>query len=378
MHNLCQDHSPPAAAAALYHPATVDDLRAQFPVLERCAYLNSGTNGPVPRRALETTTKSLRLQAEQGRAGQAYFDRCLEQIDLLRGRIAELLGCDAAEIAMTGSTTDGVNSVLNALELGPADEVLTSEEEHPGVLAPLAALRERRGVTVRTAPFAELAGAVGPRTRLVACSHVSWITGAVVDSAALAATDALVLLDGAQGLGAVPADVRALGCDFYAASGQKWLCGPNGVGYLYVRAGLAGDLPPSWPGYGVLAEGTRPFDLELHPDARRLGVGFPAPHHVDWALASLDVLEGAGFEAIHRRGVELAAHLALGLGDRVRPRGASTLVSWEVADPEAEAARLHEAGFVLRYLPRTGTVRASVGGWSSEAEVEGLLELAAA
>ncbi|MGH2805551.1 MAG: aminotransferase class V-fold PLP-dependent enzyme, partial [Thermoleophilaceae bacterium] len=177
----------------------MDDLRAQFPVLERLAYLNAGSNGPVPARALAAVDRSLREQVDEGRGDRAHFERNAERIDHLRARVAALLGCEAAELALTGSTTDGVNAVLNALDIGPGDDVLTSDEEHPGVLAPLAALRERRGVSVRMASVAELADAVRAETRLVACSHVSWRTGAVVDVPALAATEALVLLDGAQG-----------------------------------------------------------------------------------------------------------------------------------------------------------------------------------
>ena len=230
------------------------DLRAEFPVFERLAYLNTGSNGPVPRRAVEAAAESMRLQLAEGRGDRAHFEATAERIDSLRGRVAGLLGCETGEVALTGSTTDGVNAVLAALDLGPGDDVLTSDEEHPGVLAPLAALRERRGVSVRMVPVAELGGEVRPQTRLVACSHVSWMTGAVADTAALAAGPALVLLDGAQGLGAVPTNVAELGCDFYAASGQKWLCGPNGLGYLYVRGELAAELPPPWPNYGVLVD----------------------------------------------------------------------------------------------------------------------------
>jgi selenocysteine lyase/cysteine desulfurase len=230
-------------------------------------------------------------------------------------------------------------------------------------------------VSVRVAPFAELPAAVGPRTRVVACSHVSWKTGAVIDAAALAGSPALVLLDGAQGLGAVPVDVGALGCDFYAASGQKWLCGPNGIGYLYVQAELAGSLLSPWPGYANLADSMRALELDLHPDARRLSVGFPLAHHVDWALAALDVLEEPGFGEIHRRAAELADGLASRLGSRVKPRGRSTLVSWEVDDAEAEVARLAAEGFAVRHLPGTETVRASVGAWSSESALARLAEL---
>jgi L-cysteine/cystine lyase len=288
----------------------VDDLRAQFPVFERVEYLNAGTTGPVPRRGYEAALASLRLQLAEGRSGESYFERCVERIDLLRARVAAVIEADLGELAITGSTTDGVNAALAALDLGPGDEILTSDEEHPGVLAPLGGQRERRGVAVRVVPFGELAASVGERTRLVACSHVSWKTGAVVDAAGLAETSALVLLDGAQGLGAVPVDVGALGCDFYAASGQKWLCGPNGLGYLYARADLIADLPSPWPGYGSLADSARALDFDLHPDARRLSVGFPPPHHVDWALAALDVLDEAGQAEVHRRAADLADGLA--------------------------------------------------------------------
>jgi selenocysteine lyase/cysteine desulfurase len=354
----------------------VDELRAQFPVLERLAYLNAGSNGPVPRRALDAVGESLRHQAIDGRGDKAHFEENAARIDHLRDRIAALLGCETPELAITGSTTDGVNAALLALDLGRGDDVLTSDEEHPGVLAPLAALRDRRGVEVRMVPFAELAGEVRPDTRLVACSHVSWRTGAVVDAAALAATDALVLLDGAQGLGAVPTSAAELGCDFYAASGQKWLCGPNGIGYLYTRGELMATLPPPWPNYGVLADSSAPFELPLHPDARRFSIGFPAPHQVEWAIAALDMLERAGFDAVHERGTALAARLADRIDAPTAPRGDSTLVSWEDPDPEATVARLRDERFVVRNLPATPYVRASVGAWNSEDEVDRLAESA--
>jgi L-cysteine/cystine lyase len=354
----------------------VHELRAEFPVLERVAYLNAGTNGPVPARAVDAARAALAKQLSEGRGGQAFFQPLQEDQQRLRLRAVALLGCDAGEVALTRSTTDGVNTVLGALELGRGDEVLTSDEEHPGLLAPLAALRERRGIELRVVPFDELASEVGPRTRLIACSHVSWVTGRMVDAQALAAADAPVLLDGAQGLGAVPVDVLALGCDFYAASGQKWLCGPNGLGYLYVRRARIGDLLPPWPGYGALAEASRPLELPLHEDARRFDGGVVAPHHSAWALASLDVLTAPGLPRVHARAAQLAARLASALAERgvkVAPRGESTLVSWESPDPEADTLRLRERDIVVRHLPGWPYVRASVGAWTSEDELDRLV-----
>jgi selenocysteine lyase/cysteine desulfurase len=351
-------------------------LREEFPVFERLAYLNAGTDGPVPRRGADAAAQRLRQELMCGRSGRAHFDAIVEAAQELRRRIAALIGADEGEVALTHSTTDGVNTVLSSLPLGPGDEVVTSDEEHPGLLAPLALARRRKGFDVRFVPFDELAGEVGPRTKLVACSHVSWVGGKVADAAALAGTDAQLLLDGAQGIGAVPVDVGDLGCEFYAASGQKWLCGPDGTGSLYVRAEVANELEPPWPGYGSLADAQQPFELSVHPDARRFDLGISPGAATAWALGALEVLSSAGWASVFERAATLAAALADRLAERgieVAPRGRSTLVSWRAADPEAEVLRLAEAGIVVRYLPGRDLVRASVGAWSNEDDIERLL-----
>ena len=358
----------------------VEELRAQFPVLERVAYLNAGTNGPVPRRAFEAVEASLREQLERGRSSREWFEHQIVRIDELRGRAAALLGAETADVALTGSTTDGVNAVLHAVELNPGDELLTSDEEHPGVLGPLATARDTRGASVRMVPFADLPGEVRPETRMVVTSHVSWATGRVMDCAPLAASDALVLLDGAQGLGAVPVDVRALGCDFYAASGQKWLCGPGGMGYLYANPALVPALPAPWSGYHAMEWAEQALVPALQPDARRLATGFAAPHQVEWSHASLDVLEEAGFDAIHERaigGAEGFASLLRERGVQIAPRGRTTLVSFEVPDPEAFTKAAAAEDIVIRFLPGRPYARASVGAWNSDEELDRLAELVA-
>jgi L-cysteine/cystine lyase len=354
-------------------------LRAQFTVLERVAYLNTGSVGPLASAAADAAQADLRLQLQQGRGGRAHFEHAQALAERLRARIARLLGCDPWEVALTGATTDGVNTVLGGLELEPGDEIVTSDEEHPGLLAPLAMARERRGVELRVVPFDAVAEAVGPQTRLVACSHVSWVSGRVADVGALASSPAPVLLDGAQGLGAVPVDVRELGCEYYAASGQKWLCGPVGSGYLYVRENAIDGLRPAWPGYGTLSDTQRPLDLPLADGAARFDNAFAPSHRSAWSLAALDVLETAGLAEVQERAAMLAASLADRLAAArltVAPRGRSTLVSWEAADPQAEAARLLEAGLLVRDLPGTPYVRASIGGWTSEEELERLVAVA--
>src|SRR5690348_6078522 len=189
-------------------------FRSQFPVFERCTYLNAGTEGPVPARAIEAAREQLERQGTHARSGRPYFTAILGLASSVRAGYAQVLGCASDEVALTGSTTDGVNTVLSGLDLRAGDEVLTSDEEPPGLLAPLGRARRVRGVRIRVVPFAEIAGEVRSSTRLVACSHVSWASGQVVDTAALASAGAPMLLDAAQALGAVPTRVRELGCDY--------------------------------------------------------------------------------------------------------------------------------------------------------------------
>jgi L-cysteine/cystine lyase len=355
-------------------------FRAQFPVLDRLAYLNAGTEGPVPRVAAEAASARIELELAQGRSGKPYFEELVGLAEDLRARYAAALGCDFASVALTGSTTDGVNTVLGGLDLHAGEEILTTDEEHPGLLAPLARARLRHGVSVRVVPWEELAGAASSATRLIACSHVSWVSGRVMDVPALAASGVPVLLDGAQALGAVPVNVGDLGCAFYAASGQKWLCGPEGSGCLFVDPGHVEDLLIAWPSFGSVTRGTDPLDLVAAEGAKRFDHGFPPGVRSAWALASLGVLEAPGWEWVHERAAEMALALVAGLearGLEVAPRGRSTLVSWRVEDPDGEVERLAAAVVIVRSIPGRGLVRASVGAWCSAQDIETLARLAA-
>ena len=382
----CRARGKPQGACAppIHKIASTMDastFRAQFPVLERCAYLNAGTVGPAPARAIHAAREQLERQAREPRSGRPTFAAVLELASSARGGYAEALGCAPEEVALTGSTTDGVNTVLAGLDLRSGDEILTSDEEHPGLLAPLGRARRTCGIRIRVVPFAEIANEVRPSTRLVACSHVSWVSGQVVDTGALAAADAPVLLDGAQALGAVPARAHELGCDYYACSGQKWLCGPEGSGCLFVRPERLDELQIPWPSYASLADAGRPLELEPAAGAARFDVGFPYAMRSSWALASLSVLREAGWEWVHERGAALAARLGELLRDRgieVLPRDRSTLVSFALhgRDADQEVQRLAAESVVVRSVPtRPGVIRASVGAWSNEDELERVVAL---
>lgn len=352
------------------HPA---ELRAQFAVFERLAFLNAGTCGPLSRSALRAATEVLELAADEGRA-YSYFHRMLELREKLRASYGALLGAETDDVAITTCTSEGVARVLAGLELHEGDEIVTSIGEHPGLLGPLAATRRQRGVTVREVPFEQIADALSDATRLVACSHVSWIDGRLVPD--LTGLEIPVLLDGAQGIGAVPVDVAALGCSFYAGSGQKWLCGPVGTGMLWVAPQWRERLLAPGPAYLNLADPSAGLDALPHPGAARHDAFALSSEAAAIAAASLGVLAQLGWEAVHERAATLAEGLAEALAGRglnVAARDRTTLVSWEDPDPPATRARLADAGVIIRDLPGTGLLRASLGAWNDESDLERLL-----
>ena len=349
-------------------------LRAAFPVFARFAYLNAGTCGPLPADAARAIGASLVQAVGEGRA-HAYFEAMLGTRTRLREAYAQLLGAAVDDVALTTCTSEGIVRVLNALDLQPGDEVVTSDEEHPGLQGPLAAARDQRGISLRVAPFAQIAEAVGPRTKLVACSHVSWVDGRVVKGLANLG-DVPVLLDGAQGVGAVSVDMAALGCSFYAGSGQKWLCGPVGTGMLWVSPAWIDRLPASGPTYLNLVDASAGLDAAPLPGAARHDASAQSLEAMAAAMAGLDVLGRAGWPDVHARAARLAAQLADALAERgheVAPRDRTTLVSWKDPDPPATLARLVAAGVVIRDLPGRGLLRASVGAWNDDSDLDRLL-----
>jgi L-cysteine/cystine lyase len=349
-------------------------LRDEFAVLRRQAYLNAGSDGPVPSAALIAARAELERQASDGRF-IAHFERRGQLATALRAAYAGLLGCEAADVALTTSTSEGIAIAVAGLQLGRGDEIVTSDEEHPGLLGALQAAHDIGGATVRIVPLEAVADAVGPATRLVACSHVSWVTGSVAP-AALAELDVPVLLDGAQGVGALPVDVRELGCDLYAGAGQKWLCGPDGTGMLYVSPGIRERLAPITRSYGSYADPGPGLDAVLHDDARRYDTPALSAEALAFAEAALITLAEAGWPAVHERGRTLAARLAGALDERgrsVAPRGDTTLVAFSSANAADERDRLAERGVLIRDLPGRELLRASVGAWNDEHDVERLL-----
>jgi L-cysteine/cystine lyase len=349
-------------------------MRDAFPVLRHTAYLNAGTFGPLAQQTVDALRAQAADELEHGRGGRAYFERLLELRARIRAAIASLLHTVEDRVALTSSTTHGCQVVLSGLGIAPGDEIVTTDEEHFGLLGPLHAsgatvrVVETRGHTAERALEAIL-GATGPRTRLLAISHVSWITGHVLPVDDLKAHTAIPLLvDGAQSVGAIP--VRAT-ADFYTVSGQKWLCGPDATGALYVAEPdrLAVALPTYWSqehheqdGSFEPAEGARRFDAAM----------IPLP-----SLAGLDTALGLAPSSRYDDARTIAERCRQLLAERfevVTAPGQATLVTFRPGDDPAETVkRLLAARVVVRELPGTGWVRVSCGYWTNEDDLDRLL-----
>jgi selenocysteine lyase/cysteine desulfurase len=350
------------------------ELRAAFPVLTNRAFLNAGTFGPLPAASAAAADEIGAVAMTKGRTAD-YFEVARDAHARLREGYAGIMGASGDDIAVTTSTTEGVARVLAGLDLREGDEIVTSTTEHPGLTGPLSAMR-RRGVDVRAVPLADVADAVGPKTKLVACQHVDWSCGGVAP-AALGQLDIPVLLDGAQGAGAIKLDAQELGCAFYAAAGQKWMCGPSGTGFLYVAPAWREQLASFAPGYRNLEDPAAGLDAVPRTDAGAYDTFTLSAEALVAAVAAHDVLAAFGWDNVFERATTLGALLATRLDEAgyvVAPRGATTLVSWEMGDYNDEVPpRLAEQNVVVRHLPGTPYVRASVGAWNDESDLERLL-----
>jgi L-cysteine/cystine lyase len=354
---------------------TQGEARRLFPVLERYAYLNAGTLGPLAQPTIDASEERARYDQEQGRGGRAWFETMLELRMRVRQKVASLIGTTPESVALTSSTTDGCNIVVAGLGLQPGDEVVTTDSEHPGLLLPLAV----SGATVRVAnvankPTAEaldrITALVGPKTKLLALSHVLWTTGQLIPVQELKRETGLpVLVDGAQSVGAIPVDVGY--ADYYTVSGQKWLCGPEPIGALYVRDpdSLRIAFPSYWAQTSIEPDGT----FVPRADAERFATGWIAtPMLAGWE-AALDLRPDWAFErAAHM--TELCRRALADSFEVIGEPGEGTLVSFvPPGDPAETAARLYERGVVVRDLPGTGWVRASCGWWTNEDDIERLV-----
>lgn len=373
----------------------VHAIRQELPAVTDCAYLNTGTCGPLPRRSVQAMHTQAERELLRGRIDSEGFMQLLAVTDELRTRFARLLGADPAELALTHHATDGMNTGTWGLDWQPGDELITTTLEHEGGLLPAYMVARRRGVTLRVVDLglgegdvvAQLERAITPRTRLISLSHVSFSSGALLPLAEIVEMahrhHVLVLADAAQSAGAIPLDVRTLRVDMVAIPGQKWLCGPEGVGAFYVRRDLLAQVRPTvvgflslWPGMQMDLTG----EFLLSPEARRYEVGsIYRPGYVGMLESLRWLEEEVGWEWAFQRVAamaELAVELLTGLpGVQVlTPSPRAGLVSFTVEElvPDDVVAALSALRIRLRAIKHFQCLRVSTGFYNTRQDLVAL------
>lgn len=374
-------------------------VRASLPSLGKEVYLNTGGCGPLPVAAARALSAWAESAPHRGRGSGPGFEAVAAEASATRAAAGALVGSPPEEIGLTANTTDGLNAVIWGLDWEPGDEIVAPALEHPGLTVPLAVVARRSGAVVRwidpdgTGEGLEtaVADACGPRTRLVALSHVSWATGAVLDVAGAAraahSVGALVVVDGAQSVGAIPVDVAESGADAYAFPAHKWLLGPEGLGALWVSREAVGRVELTASGYDSGTEHGLSGAIVPHPGAARYEVStLPAALLPAWR-AALEWLDGdLGWDWVHRRVAEAQSLARDGLeavpGVRVltpggRQAGLVTFVIPGVVAQEACVA-LAARGVVVRWLDRPAALRASPGFFTDDDDLRRLVDGVAA
>jgi L-cysteine/cystine lyase len=260
--------------------------RAQFPALSNKIYFNYGGQGPMSQGAMDAITQSQAHIQHLGPFGNAAYGWISPQIQASREAIASTLNIPSNTITLTGNVTIGCNIAMWGINWQPGDHLLLSDCEHPGVIATAQEIARRLAIEVTTCPLMAtlnegdpisiIAENIRPRTRLVVLSHVLWNTGQVLPIDKIVelcrSNNSLLLIDAAQSVGVLPVDLTALGVDFYAFTGHKWLCGPAGVGGLYVRPETRENLHPTFIGLNGVTTNSQAQPTGWQPDGRRYEV----------------------------------------------------------------------------------------------------------
>ena len=393
----------------------VERVRADFPILGRqvngkpLVYLDNGASAQKPQAVIDAVTQAYSMEYANVHRGLHFLSNlATDNYEAVRGKIARFLNAGSAdEIVFNSGTTEGINLVSYgwaAPRLGPGDEIILSIMEHHANIVPWHFLRERQGVVLRWVdcdangdldPQAVL-DAIGPKTRLIAVTHMSNVLGTVVDVAAICAgaraRGVPVLVDGSQAAVHMAVDVQALGCDFYAVTGHK-LYGPSGSGAIFIRRERMAEMRPFIGGGDMIREVGRDA-VTWNDPPMKFEAGTPGIVQQIGLGAALDYLTALGMDnvAAHERSIRDYARARLAGLNWLSVQGNSATKGAIFSFTLDGAAHAHDISTVLdrkgvavragthcamplmAHMGVTATCRASFGLYNTQAEVDVLIE----
>jgi L-cysteine/cystine lyase len=373
----------------------VEEIRAQLPAVHAKAYLNTGTNGPLPRVAHEAMAEMALAELEEGRISMGGWEKKGALKPVTREAVAKAFNVKPSEIALTQLTTEGMNVMIHGVDWQRGDEVIITNLEHPGGQLPLYVVARRYGVQVRLVDLGNGGGdVVGKiermitrRTRAIVISHIAWNTGAVLPLKEICDLcrrhGVLSLVDAAQSAGSIDPQLYEIDPDAYAMPGQKWMCGPEGTGSLYINESRIGWFQQTYVNYGSALPGTMDASGSFAPAAGaarfdRIATYYPL---IAGQKAATEWLtDTVGLDWAYGRIASLGqlAHSTLSAIDGITiltPRESMAgLVSFNLADmaPGDLVKALDERGFILRTIPDPACVRMATGFYNTEEEIENL------
>jgi len=322
-------------------------VREQFPLGHEPLYLNNGTMGPSPYAVADAVKAQMDVVDRTGLYGGW---------DDARPKVAGFINARPTEISLTHNVTEGINVVVWGLPLKRGDEVILTNHEHAGNAVPWLTRSRRDGLVIRALDLPRTAAEtlnrindlLTPRTRVIAVPHVTCTTGQVLPAKELCALGRSkgiwVMLDAAHTPGMLPLDVQDLGCDFLASCGHKWMLGPKGTGFLFVRQDRQELLQPIWTGGGSGPEwDVKKGTLSFAADAHRYDFGSQSAALYVGLGAAVDFLRALGMENVTRRGQALSRRLRAALaslGDRV-----------EFLTPDEQGSSASLLGFRISTVP---------------------------
>ena len=393
----------------------VETIRKEFPILSRqvngqpLTYLDNGASAQKPRVVIEAVTKAYAEEYANVHRGLHFLSNlATEKYEAVRGIIARFLNAaDQDEIVLNSGTTEGINTIAYGWampRMQAGDEIVLSVMEHHANIVPWHFLRERQGVVLKWVdvdatgaldPQAVI-DAIGPKTKLVAVTHLSNVLGTKVDVKAITegahAKGVPVLVDGSQGAVHMPVDVQDIGCDFYAITGHK-LYGPSASGAIYIKSERMAEMRPFMGGGDMIREVSKDVVTYADPPMKfeagtpgivqAIGLGVALEFMMDLGMDDIAAHENrlrdyavsrlTGLNWLNLQGTapDKGAIFSFTLEGAAHAHDISTIL-----DKKGVAVRAghHCAGPLMDHLGVTATCRASFALYNTEAEVDRLVD----